>query len=176
MFEKILICLDGSRLAEQALPVATESCPPLKSEVVLFQVVTSNITISSPQSIYIPPLGGKIDSGSIPVSDMAGEFAVESGVGSQLAEIERQQDVNQRYLEKLAHQLRIKGIKVTTVISHGEQIGETIMHWAEKHGVTLIALTSHGQGGLEKTGFGRVAGEVLKGSEIPILIVKPKSF
>ena len=67
MFEKILICLDGSRLAEQALPVATESCPAVKSEVVLLQVVTSDITISSPQSIYIPPLGGKMDSGSIEV-------------------------------------------------------------------------------------------------------------
>jgi nucleotide-binding universal stress UspA family protein len=184
MLEKILICLDGSRLAEQILPLAIESCQHSKSKAVLLQVVTSEITLSAPQSIHIPPMGGKIDSKTIPVSEIAGEYTMETGVGSQLAEIEKEQDENKRYLERLAFPLRKQGMKVTTVLLQGEP-GETIIKWAEKHGITLIALTSHGHGGLElsgyerdspkvlKSGLGRVAQQVLKSSALPLLIIKP---
>jgi nucleotide-binding universal stress UspA family protein len=185
MFKKILICLDGSKLSEHILPLVAESCLPLKSEVILLQVVTSYITLASPQSIHIPPMGGKIDPKSIPVSEIAGEFTMESEVGPQLAAIEKEQDGIQRHLESLAHPLRAKGLKVTTQILQGEP-GETIVRWAEKHGVTLIALSSHGHDGLERAGFGRdaperlksglgrIAQEVLKGSALPVLIIKPK--
>jgi nucleotide-binding universal stress UspA family protein len=110
---------------------------------------------------------------------------MESEAGPQLAAIEKEQDHIQRHLESLAHPLRGKGLKVTTLILQGEP-GQTIIRWAEKHGVTLIALSSHGHDGLERGGFGRdapnvlksglgrVAQEVLKGSTLPVLIIKPK--
>jgi nucleotide-binding universal stress UspA family protein len=185
MFEKILICLDGSKLAEQIVPQIAESCLP-KSEAILLQVVNSYITVAPPQSVHIPPLGGKINPKSIPVSDIAGEFTMESEVGPQLAAIEKEQEVVQKHLESLAAPLRARGLKVTTLILQGEA-GDTIVHWAAKHAVTLIALTSHGQDGLERGGFGRdaplvlksglgrVAQEVLKGSALPVLIIKPKA-
>jgi nucleotide-binding universal stress UspA family protein len=185
MFDKILICLDGSRLAESILPVAAENFLPLKSELVLLKITNSYITLAPPQSVHIPPLGGKIDPKSIPVSDVAGEFTTESEVEPQLAAIEKEQDENKRYLERLAGPLRKKGLKLTTLVLQGDA-ADTIIHWAEKHGATLIALTSHGQSGLEKAGFdrdapeavkpglGRVAQQVVKLSQVPVLIVRPK--
>jgi len=39
MFEKILVCLDGSELAEQILPYASEEAAKLGSTLVLLHVV-----------------------------------------------------------------------------------------------------------------------------------------
>ena len=46
MFEKILVCLDGSKLAEQILPYATEQAKRFNSKVVLFQAFTIPSTIA----------------------------------------------------------------------------------------------------------------------------------
>jgi len=40
MFHKILVCLDGSKLAEQTLPYAAEQAARFGSSLVLFQVVS----------------------------------------------------------------------------------------------------------------------------------------
>ena len=40
MFQKILVCLDGSKLAEQILPYAAEQAARFGSNLVLFQVVS----------------------------------------------------------------------------------------------------------------------------------------
>jgi nucleotide-binding universal stress UspA family protein len=185
MFERVLICLDGSALAEQILPLAAENFAPIKSELILVSVLRSDITLAPPQSVHIPPFGGKIDPRAVPVSDMAGEFTKESEVGSQLAAVERENAETGAYLEKLAERLRPRGLKVTTLVLQGEP-AETIIRWAEKHAISLIALTSHGQSGLEqsgyehdapmvlKGGFGRVAQQVLKDSRLPVLVIKPR--
>lgn len=173
MFEKILVGLDGSPLAEQILPYVTETCLRLKSEVVLLQVVTAGITISPPQSIHVPPFRGKIKPDSVPVSDIAGEFNVESQVEPQLEEIEREQSDTKVYLEKLARPLRREGLKVKTAIVEGEP-ASSIAEYADKNKISLIALTSHGEGGAKRAGLGNVAQSLLKSSNLPILIIKPK--
>jgi nucleotide-binding universal stress UspA family protein len=40
MFQKILVCLDGSKLAEQIVPYVTEQAAQFGSSLVLFQVVS----------------------------------------------------------------------------------------------------------------------------------------
>jgi nucleotide-binding universal stress UspA family protein len=184
MFDKILVCLDGSKLAEQVLSLVAENFAPLKSQVVLLTVANSEITLAPPQSMHIPPLGGRIDPRKVPLSDVAGEFGKEAEAGGQLAAIEQEQAKIKDYLEALAVPLRHRGLKVSTLILSGEP-AKTILHWAEKHRVALIALTSHGQSGLEaggyernapkvlKAGLGRVAQQVLKDSQIPALVIKP---
>ena len=185
MFERVLVCLDGSALAEQMLPVAAENFAGHKSELILLKVVNSDLTLASPQSVHIPPLGGKIDPRAVPVSDMAGEFTQESEVGAQLAAVERENSETKSYLENLAERIRKKDLKVTTLILPG-QPEQSIVRWAEKHAISLIMLTSHGENGLEPSGFereapmalkkglGRVAQQVLKDSRLPVLVIKPK--
>ena len=48
MFEKILVCLDGSELAEQILPYAVEEARRFQSQVVLLQVVHEHVIITPP--------------------------------------------------------------------------------------------------------------------------------
>ena len=40
MFEKVVVCLDGSELAEQILPYVTEEAMHFGSKVVLLQVIS----------------------------------------------------------------------------------------------------------------------------------------
>ena len=52
MFERILVCLDGSELAEQILPYATEQALQFNSKLTLLQVVPM------PSSVYMASATG----------------------------------------------------------------------------------------------------------------------
>src|SRR5512137_3149744 len=107
MFQKILACLDGSKLAEQILPYAAEQAARFSSNLVLFQVV-SLASVPAPTGIE-----------SVPV-------AVPDNL---LAEAEA---AAKDYLDGLALPLREKGLKVqcVTVIGHP---AESIVSHAEEN-------------------------------------------
>jgi nucleotide-binding universal stress UspA family protein len=173
MFKKILVCLDGSKVAEQILPYVIESSMRFKSEIILFQVVTADLVIPPPEDIHIPPLSGKVERKSSPVSDLGTTSTVEPKVGVQLAGIEREQVDTRRYLDRIAVTLRERGLTARTVAWDGE-VGESIVHYANSQKVELIALTSRGQSGVKRRAMGHVTRFVLKETEIPILLIKPK--
>jgi nucleotide-binding universal stress UspA family protein len=50
---------------------------------------------------------------------------------------------------------------------------ETILYQARRREVDLIVMASHGGGGMERWLLGSVATKVLRGSEIPVLVVRP---
>lgn len=54
--------------------------------------------------------------------------------------------------------------------------GETIVGYAKENAVDLVALSTHGRGGLRRLAFGSVADFVLKRSGLPILIRKPEEI
>ena len=97
MFEKILVCLDGSRLAEQILPYATEQATRFNSQVVLLQafIIPSSIVAAGAEA-------------SMTVnSDMVQE------------EAQRLETEAKSYLEEIAMPLREKGLDVTCVALQG---------------------------------------------------------
>jgi len=51
--------------------------------------------------------------------------------------------------------------------------GEEIVRTAEKEGIDLIVMGTHGRKGLDRTLFGSVAGFVVKQSSVPVLTVNP---
>ncbi len=64
MFKKILVCLDGSRLAEQVLPYATEEALHFDSRMILMQVVSPPTTMVTPGVPGVPAV-------AVPVSPKA---------------------------------------------------------------------------------------------------------
>jgi nucleotide-binding universal stress UspA family protein len=151
MFEKILVCLDGSELAEQILPYATEEAIHCGSRLVLLRVITgsSSMTMAA-----------------------AGVPAYTTEAVTQQMESEEQE--TKAYLERLAQPLQQKGLRVECVTLHGLQIGEAIVSYADKNDIGLIAIATHGRSGLGRLVFGSVADFVLRESGLPILLVKPK--
>jgi len=153
MFEKILVCLDGSELAEQILPYASEQAVRMKSTLVLFYAVHDPTTIS----LNFP---------GNPGTPMETE-----SMRRHLLEHSAQAE---KYLAALAAKLQDKGINTEYVVMPG-RAGEAIVDYAAANNVDLIALSTHGRGGISRAFLGSVADFVLKNSGLPILLIRPQA-
>jgi nucleotide-binding universal stress UspA family protein len=150
MFEKILVCLDGSRLAEQILPYATEQAIRFKSKIVLLQAFTIPSSVAAAEAQAAP---------------LNSDFIQE--------EVQRLEAEAKAYLEKVATMLRGKGLDVACITLQGTA-GDAIVGYAQNEPVDLIALATHGHSGLGRVIFGSVADHVLRESGLPILVIKPQ--
>jgi nucleotide-binding universal stress UspA family protein len=77
------------------------------------------------------------------------------------------------YLEKLADELREDGLQVDVHVEEHEAPGRAIAALADKLGADLIALATHGYGGLKRALLGSVADKVLRSSPLPLLVQRP---
>jgi nucleotide-binding universal stress UspA family protein len=150
MLQKILVCLDGSSLAEQILPYATEQALHFSSKVVLLQVIAGPRAIPS-------PVPGEPAFILVPEPE----------------ELQREQNEARAYLESVAQPLREKGLDVECVALPGTP-SEAIVGYAAEREVDLIAIATHGRSGLRRMTFGSVADFVLRESGLPILLIKPR--
>jgi nucleotide-binding universal stress UspA family protein len=65
------------------------------------------------------------------------------------------------------------GLKMRQVVDAGQPFG-AIVDCAEKEGVDLIVMSSHGRSGLSRMLIGSVTDKVLRGSPCPVLVVPLK--
>ncbi|MFP3898602.1 MAG: universal stress protein [Dehalococcoidia bacterium] len=151
MFEKLLVCLDGSKLAEQILPYAVEQALRFNSKLTLLRVMTI------PSSAYLGAEGIATWTGNI----------IE-------AEIRRQEPEIKAYLDGIARPLLEKGINVEPIILQPAPAGHAILTYARDNSIDLICIATHGHSGLGRVVFGSVADHVLRESGLPILVIRPK--
>lgn len=152
MFEKILVCLDGSGAAEQILSHVVDEAIYFHSDVVLLRVVSL-----PDRTIPVGVPGGP----GIPVR-------TKGTIQHTTAEESEATD----YLEHIAEPLRKKGLDAELVVLPGGA-GETIISYAQENSFKLIALATHGHGGLRRLAFGSTADFVLNHSPLPVLMVRP---
>ena len=152
MFNKILVGLDGSELAEQVLPYAIEVAQAFRSHLVLFSALPAPVIVA-PGIPGIAPV--PVETDAMVIDAIKGQSEAES------------------YLESLVGHASKKGVQAEKVVSTGLP-GPTILDYAEKHGIGLIAIATHGRGGLERAVLGSVADHLLRHSKIPIFVVHPK--
>lgn len=158
MFEKVLVCLDGSSLAESIIPYASEVGARFKSHLTLlraFQVSGSVLAKDKP----VQEAGG-----------MPGHLDIPSPPAIRIQE----EDETKSYLEKTAKPLKAKGIQVDCVAieSINEPVGETIVRYAKVNGMGLIVIATHGAGGARRAVFGSVADYVLRNSSAPLMVCR----
>ncbi len=154
MFGRILVCLDGSALAEQILPYATEQALRFDSRVTLLQVITT------PSSVYMASAAGELPQ----TGDMIAK------------EIQKQDAEARTYLDSVAQSLREKGLDAEFVVLGPAQPGNTIVKYAQDNAIDLICMATHGRSGLGRVVFGCVADRVLRESGLPILLIKPREI
>jgi nucleotide-binding universal stress UspA family protein len=75
------------------------------------------------------------------------------------------------YLAGVAAGLRQKGITVSVELPEGDA-ADMIVERARALGVSLIAMTTHGRGGLGRLVFGSTADSVLRHATCPVLLVR----
>jgi len=78
------------------------------------------------------------------------------------------------YLTKVAEKMKQDGLIVKTAVVHGMP-AEEIVSYAEKNGVDLIIMSTHGRSGITRWALGSVADRVLRHSSTPVLMAAPRS-
>jgi len=78
----------------------------------------------------------------------------------------------QRYLETVATDLRARGLTVNTFDAIGPA-APAIADAATQQGSDLVAMSTHGSGGVTRLLMGSVATGVVPRAHVPILIVRP---
>ncbi len=152
MFKKILVCLDGSEIAEKIIPFVIEEALAIKSKVVLLRVVSipSNLTLDIPGSPAVP-----IRSSSMP------------------EQLKKEYNIAKAYLTKVSRPIRGQGIQIVCKTLIGFP-GPTIVSYANENNIDLIAIASHGHSGLRNVLLGSVAEYIVRESGLPILMIRPK--
>lgn len=73
------------------------------------------------------------------------------------------------YLDHVAAPIKNEGLKVSTTVLFGNAASK-IMECAEKNGIDLIALSSHGRSGLGRWVFGNVTDKILHAGNVAVLV------
>ena len=159
MYQKILVPLDGSKLAECALPHAEELAKGGNTEEVILVSATEQIRgqtrAPEAQEAYHA-------SGDPGIQRAGAEITVTLGKKERQA---------LRYLDRIAKRLKAKGVKVRTEVLPWPP-AEAIATYAEQNDVSLIVISSHGRSGPSRWAHGSVADKILRISCVPVLMVR----
>ena len=141
-FRHIIVPLDGSRLAEAALPSAVAIATRMNARVTLLHVIEHK----APTSVHGERHLNKI-------LDAAA------------------------YLSEIARRYQDTGAAIDTHVHPNEEhyVAQSIAEHADELGVDLVALATHGSGGIRGLIFGSVAQQVLRRTTTPVLLVRPES-
>ncbi|HUK32341.1 MAG TPA: universal stress protein [Vicinamibacterales bacterium] len=139
----ILVPLDGSALAEAALPEAVRLARALHAELILLQVV--------------PPPSEIIQSGTM-------RIAVDEIWSSQ-----RQEAL--AYLNCLRVRAELAGLRVHVVAELGNP-AEKILEIATARDVDRIVIATHGRTGISRWMLGSVAEKVMSGADRTVVLVR----
>ena len=162
MYRKILVPLDGSELAECAVPHVEVLTKCDIGEVILVSVteLVQEYRVLEGVGEPIPaPMGGWVAP-----SQPLGQRIVPEAFGKKEKEA-------QRYLDSIAKKLAAKGINASTEVLLGKP-AEAIVGYAKQHACDLIVMASHGRSGPSRWAYGSVADKILRSSSIPVLIIR----
>jgi nucleotide-binding universal stress UspA family protein len=145
LYNRILVPLDGSEIASQALPHAIELAASGGAELVLLRVVP-NLNIEVALKGYVPTF--------------------ETHVGQQQSLI----DHATRWLERIREEAMLRKLKTVVEVEIGEA-ADKIVDYATQEGIDLVVMSTHGHTGVARWRYGSVATKVLESVKCPVLLV-----
>jgi nucleotide-binding universal stress UspA family protein len=78
------------------------------------------------------------------------------------------------YLQQVAGRFKEPGLTLDARVLVAPQPAEAILDEAGKHADSLIALATHGRGGLRRVVMGSVADQVVRGASMPVMVCLPR--
>ncbi len=170
MYNKILVPCDGSDLAERAVFPHVEALgKQMGAEIIILQVVRS----PSGRSGTVFRAGAPEMPISLPETPEDAHVARYPIYRDQ--EIASAEGEARRSTTRAESMLRDIGVKVRSEVLLGDP-AEEIIDYAEKEGVDLIVMCSHGSSGIRRWVFGSVTEKVLRGATTPVLVIRPKEL
>ncbi|MBW1917839.1 MAG: universal stress protein [Deltaproteobacteria bacterium] len=146
MFKKILVPLDGSELAAKILPQVEELAKTCQAQVTLLTVGSTGV------------LGVE----GMPSPEVFKDAAAQ------------EKRVSERYLEKMANDMKGKGLEVNWAYVEGMP-AQQIIAYAKDNNMDLIALATHGRGEVAWV-IGSVAEKVVSHATVPVLLLRVIEF
>jgi nucleotide-binding universal stress UspA family protein len=148
MFQQIMVPLDGSELAERALPCAERLGMASGATLHLVHVVE-----------LAPPLTWPFAPASLP-----------GNVYDDLVAQETQQATE--YLDKMRERVAASGVHVRTKQMVG-YAAASLLDYERDTGIDLVVMCSHGRSGLARFALGSVAEHLVRHGTAPVLLVRP---
>ncbi len=139
--QKVLVLLDGSRRAEQALPYAALFGRVCQAEILVLRVP------EIPEPALYGHLGGAVEGLRLEAESEA-----------------------RAYVERIVAELRDAGLRARGVVT-GSHAAATIVEVAAVEKADMIILTTHGRGGMDRLMLGSVADRVVHHATRPVLVV-----
>lgn len=141
----VIVPLDGSTLAEQALPFAADFAERYDCPLLLVRVVDG-----------VPSAARDVASGSL-----ESERVLES------------EESAGRYLATIRKRLGASGsVPVQSMILHGVTDRE-LVRLAQSYAGSLMVMSTHGRSGIARALLGSVATKVIRETAVPVLVIPP---
>ncbi len=144
----VLVPLDGSPRAEEALGPALALARLWDAEIQLIQVVRPVMLATDP---------------ALPLPSAYDEVGTAIG-----------RDIAQDYLDDVAERVRAAGVRATASAVLGWGAVDTLLGLAVPDRIGVLALATHGHGGLRRAALGSVADKLVRGASIPVLVCRPR--
>ena len=146
MYQKIMVPLDGSALAECVLPHVESIAKGCGASSVVFVRVV--------EPIYLP-------TGS--------DFAFSD---KELQQMRSEQiAAAQDYLKKWVDRLKYNSTNFQSEVIEGRP-ADSLVEYAEKNNVDLIVIATHGRSGVSRWVWGSVADRILRSACVPVLMIR----
>lgn len=147
-FKRIMVPLDGSTLARQALPCAIELATCAHAELLLLRAIPPLVL----ENYSFGPLGGQ------PMPLYTDE-----------ARTEMHNQALQE-MDAVAGELRHYDLPIISHVVNGYP-AEVIVDEAEQHHIDLIVMATHGYSGIQRWALGSVADKVLHATKTPLVLI-----
>jgi CBS domain-containing protein/nucleotide-binding universal stress UspA family protein len=155
-YERILVALDGSALAERVFTSIEPLAQQFGSRVILLRVLTP---------AHVPGVAEGAE-------DTTSASRPAAGADPTAADAARREAM--RYLTAVQQRLAAQGLTVQSECPEGPP-GEMILRRARQLGADLIALTTHGRTGIDRLLLGSVAEDVVRRAPCPVHLVRVRS-
>jgi nucleotide-binding universal stress UspA family protein len=171
MFNKVVVAVDGSPMAEEILPYAVGLARSLGVPVELLYVV-------DPTRLHAQDLDAEADRSGVYL-EPAGERQERPAHGADGHTVYLEQTVEHEeswaraYLKALADRMAPEGPSISLTIRIGDPAA-TIVREAQDDGETLVAMATHGRTGITRLLLGSVTDQVLHQGGMPLLLFRPQ--
>lgn len=166
---RVLIPLDGSDFSRQIVRVVRNFFEPDDVELILFRA-------AFPPVLPTETVSADMFAGGLP---MAGSYeAYNRAIDSTYAALEKERDEHRSQLADEIQpdvvRLRESGYTVRVQVDYGDP-AQCIIDFVQNAGVDLVAMATHGRGGLGRLVMGSVAERVLRSVGVPVLLMRPQT-
>ncbi len=143
VLSRILVALDGSGFSEQILDPALDLARLFDARVTLLTVVSPSAGVAI-RTVGLDPVG-----------------------------LQQRSQEAEKYLTRIAETVGDDLPAADVGVITSRDPADAILEFAEQEGANLVALATHGRGGLSRLLLGSTAMEVLRRTDRPVLLYRP---